>query len=165
VILLIVQRKGENLSEPKATIVKCQDRVGHALQDAVEGKKTEGKFYSIHEVGQSAFKTEGWLVLTPTEAAIHGRLRNLPTLDEYLEVRQGVLTGADDVFIVDNKAVPDDKPSLFIPLLRDREMQPYVLPKRTSQSLFFPFLDGSKLTGKEAARRFSEDLGVPTEAT
>jgi type I restriction-modification system DNA methylase subunit len=154
VILLIVQRKGENLPEPMATIVKCQDRVGHALQDAIEGKKTEDKFYSIHEVQQSDFKTQGWLVLAPTEAAIHKRLSNLPPLDEFLEVRQGVLTGADDVFIVDDRLVPDDKPSLFIPLLRDREMQPYVVPKRTSQSLFFPFLDGAKVTEKKLRSDF-----------
>lgn len=156
IILLIVQRKRENLSEPKATIIKCQDRVGHALQDAIEGKKIEGKFYSIHEVDQSAFKTDAWLVLAPTEAAIHRRLGSLPVLEEFLEVRQGVVTGADDVFIIDDKAVPGDTPSLFIPLLRDREMQAYTLPKRTSQSVFFPFLDGAKVTEKQLRGDFPQ---------
>jgi hypothetical protein len=154
VILLIVQRKREKLSEPRATIIKCQDRVGHALQDAIEGKKIEGKFYSIHEVNQAAFKTEGWLVLTPTEAAINRRLGSFPALDEFLEVRQGIVTGADEVFVLDDKQVPDDKPSLFIPLLRDREMQPFVVPKRTSQSVFFPFLDGAKVTERQLRADF-----------
>lgn len=156
VILLILQKRGENLSEPKATIIKCQDQVGHALQDAIEGKKTEGKFYSIQEVEQSAFKTEGWLVLAPTEAAIHRRLIKSPALDEFLEVRQGMVTGADDVFVIDDKAVPRDEPSLFIRLLRDREMQAYALPKRTSQSVFFPFLGDVKVTEKQLRRDFPE---------
>src|SRR4029077_7271701 len=37
---------------------------------------------------------------------------------------------------------------LFIPLLRDREMQPYTVPKRTSQSVFFPYFNGNKVTEK-----------------
>jgi len=148
VILLIVQRKSENLAGPRATIVKCQDQVGHALQDAIEGKRIEGKFYSIHDVEQSAFESDGWLVLAPTETALDRRLSSLPTLDEFLEVRQGVVTGADDVFVLDNKAVPEDDPSPFIPLLRDREMQPYVVPRRTSQSVFFPYFEGEKVTEK-----------------
>jgi hypothetical protein len=63
-----------------------------------------------------------------------------------LEVRQGVVTGADEVFVLDNKDVPGDEPSLFVPLLRDREMQPYTVPKRTSQSVFFPYFEGAKVT-------------------
>ena len=148
VILLIVQRKSENLASPRATIVKCQDQVGHALQDAIEGKRVEGKFYSIHDVEQSAFESDGWLVLAPTETAINRRLSSLPFLDEFLRVPQGVITGADDVFVLDNRAVPEDEPSLFIPLLRDREMQPYTVPRRTSQSVFFPYFEGTKITEK-----------------
>jgi hypothetical protein len=154
VILLVFQKKTENLPEMKATIVKCQDQVGHALQDAIEGKRVESKFYSIYEVEQSAFKPEGWLVLAPTEAAIDKRLSSLPPVDEFLEVRQGVVTGADDVFILDSKAVPADEPSLFVPLLRDREMQPYTVPKRTSQTVFFPYFGGAKVTEKTLRSRF-----------
>src|SRR4029077_7684499 len=148
VILLIVQKKGENLPDVKAMIIKCQDQVGHALQDAIEGKRTEGKFYSIYDVDQSTFQSEGWLILPPAEASINRRFANLPSLDEFLKVPQGLVSGADDVFILDNKIVPDDEPSLFIPLLRDREMQPYTVPKRTSQSVFFPYFNGNKVTEK-----------------
>ena len=72
----------------------------------------------------------------------------MPFLDEFLRVPQGVITGADDVFVLDNRAVPEDEPSLFIPLLRDREMQPYTVPRRTSQSVFFPYFEGTKITEK-----------------
>lgn len=148
VILLIVQKKGQNLPDVKATIIKCQDQVGHALQDAIEGKRIEGKFYSIHEVEQSAFKSEGWLLFVPTEDAINTRLSVLPTLHEFLELREGIITGADEVFVVDSRDVPDDKPSLFVPLLADREMQPFTVPKRTSQYVFYPYFEGTKVTEK-----------------
>ena len=154
VILLIVQRKNENLTAPRAVIIKCQDQVGHALQDAIEGRRAEGKFYSIHDVEQSTFDADGWLVLPPTEAAINHRLSSLPLLDEFVELKQGVVTGADDVFVLDNGAIPEDEPTLFIPWLRDREMQPYSVPKRTSQSVFFPYFDGIKVTEKILQRDF-----------
>ena len=87
---------------------------------------------------------------------VHKRLSTLPRLSEYMEVRQGIITGADEVFVVDSKEGPDDQPSLFIPLLRDREMQPYIVPKRTSQKVFFPFLDGAKVTEKELRTDFPQ---------
>jgi type I restriction-modification system DNA methylase subunit len=93
VILLIVQRKSETLPEVQATVIKCQDQVGHALQDAIEGKRVEGKFYSIQAVEQSSFKSQGWLVLAPTESRMDKRMRGLPALEEFLELRQGVVTG------------------------------------------------------------------------
>jgi methylase of polypeptide subunit release factors len=154
VILLIVQKKGEALPPPNATIIKCQDQVGHALQDAIEGKKTENKFYSIHEVEQSEFMSNGWLVLPPTEATINKRLQSLPVLEEFLELRQGVVTGADDVFILDSRAVPADEPTLFIPLLHDREMQAYTVPRRTSNRVFFPYFEGTKVTEKDLRKEF-----------
>ncbi len=59
-----------------------------------------------------------------------------PNLSQMHFARQGTVTGADEVFVLDNKDVPGDETSLFVPLLRDREMQPYTVPKRTSQSVF-----------------------------
>ena len=151
---MIVQRKSETLPEVQATVIKCQDQVGHALQDAIEGKRVEGKFYSIQAVEQSSFKSQGWLVLAPTESSMDKRMRSLPALEEFLELRQGVVTGADSIFIVDNKAVPSDEQSLFVPLLRDREMEAYTVPRRTSQSVFFPYFQGSKVNEKELRRNF-----------
>lgn len=163
VILLIVQRKSDNLPEVQATIIKCQDQVGQALQDAIEGKRIEGKFYSIHSVEQSSFKSEGWLVLAPTESAMDKRIRSLPALEDFLEVRQGVVTGADSIFIIDSRAVPNDEPSLFIPLLDDREMEAYTVPKRTSQSVFFPYYKGTKVKEKELRRDFPKTWAYLTE--
>ena len=163
VILLIVQRKGESLPEVQATVIKCQDLVGQALQDAIEGKRIEGKFYSIQTVEQSTFKSQGWIVLAPAESAMDKRMRSLPPLEEFLEIRQGVVTGADSIFIIDSKAVPRDEQSLFIPLLHDREMEAYTVPRRTSQSVFFPYFEGSKVNERSLRRDFPKTWAYLTE--
>ncbi len=156
IILLIVQRKSDTHSATKATIIKCQDQVGLALQDAIEGKRVEGKLYSIYEVEQSAFESSAWSVLAPAESAMESRMRKLPVLDEFLELKQGVVTGADEIFIVENRALPRDEKSLFIPLLHDREMEAYSVPRRTSHSVFFPYLDGVKVKEKDLRSHFPE---------
>ena len=153
----------KSLPEVQATIIKCQDLVGQALQDAIEGKRIEGKFYSIQTVEQSTFKSQGWIVLAPAESAMDKRMRSLPPLEEFLEIREGIVTGADRIFIIDSKEVPDDEQSLFIPLLHDREMEAYTVPKRTSQSVFFPYFEGSKVNERSLRRDFPKTWEYLTE--
>ena len=145
VVLLIVQKKADDVCGDAAIVIKCQDQVGHALQDAIEGKRVDGKYYSIYDADQSAFRPDAWLVLAPTEATIEKRLSTLPPLKEFLDIKQGIVTGADDVFVVNSNAVPADGGPLFIPFLRDREMHAYQMPRRASQRVFSPFLDGVKI--------------------
>ena len=149
VILLIVQRKSETLPEVQATVIKCQDHVGHALQDAIEGKRVEGKFYSIQAVEQSSFKSQGWLVLAPTESSMDKRMRNLPALEEFLELRQGVFP-VPIAFLSLTTRLSRVMGNLYSFLyFVDREMEAYTVPRRTSQCLFFPYFQGSKVNGKE----------------
>ena len=154
VVLLIFQKKDRETSEPKATILKCQDLVGHALQDAIEGRRVEGRYYSIYDANQSVFQSDAWFILPPTEAGIRDRLASLPKLVDLLEVKQGVVTGADDVFIVDTPGLPDDDESLFLPLLSDREMERYSVPRRTAKHVFFPYFNGRKVDEATLRKRF-----------
>ena len=113
VVLLIFQRKNEALGVPNATIVRCQDLVGHALQDAVEGKHVERRYYSIYDAEQRLFESDTWFILPPSEAAVRDRLESLPRLKDFLDVKQGMITGADDVFIVEALEVPAGEDGLF----------------------------------------------------
>lgn len=156
VVLLIFQKRSAELSAPSATIIKCQDDVGHALQDAIEGKRVEGRYYSIYDASQRVFaEPEAWVILPPTEAAIRERMNTLPKLKEFVDVKQGIVTGADDIFIVDAKDAPkDEQGSLFIPLLADREMQGYSVPRRTAKRVFVPFWEGGKIDEKTIRKDF-----------
>ena len=156
VILLIIQRKSPALDAPTATIVRCQDLVGHALQDVVEGKRAEHRYYNIYDAEQKEFESPRWFILPSAEAAVRSRLEALPRLHEYLDVKQGIVTGADDVFIVRTKDIPADDESLFLPLLSDREMEAYSIPRRTTASVFFPFWNGEKVNDEVLRKRFPE---------
>ena len=154
VVLLIFQRKDQALGAPSATIVRCQDLVGHALQDAVEGKRVEQRYYSIYDARQQLFAADTWFILPPSEGAVRDRLASLPRLKDFLDVKQGMVTGADNVFIVEAKDVPAGESGLFVPLLTDREMESYSVPRRTRKRVFFPYLDGEKVDEPTIRKEF-----------
>jgi len=146
VVLLIFQKKpGSDQKSPPATVVKCQDLVGLALEDVVNGRASETSFYSVYEVEQGVFGGGEWLVLPPTESEVQNRVRSLPRLAEFLEVREGFISGADPVFVIAQERIPKGEEAVYAPYLPDREMQVYTVPARTSRCVFYPFIDGRKL--------------------
>jgi hypothetical protein len=155
VILLVFQKRQEDrFQAPPAMIVKCQDLVGRALQDAVEGVRTENDAYSIYDVDQSVFQEADWIILPPVESTLARKLETFPRLGEFLEVKQGFVSGADSVFIVEESQVPEGEESLFVPLLADKEMRAYSVPPHTSRYFFYPFVEGHLINEPELREMF-----------
>jgi hypothetical protein len=77
VILLILQKKVPtlNTSDIKATMIRCRDFVGQALQDALEGKRVKTDFYEVFEVEQRYFAASEWAVRPEREARVESKLR------------------------------------------------------------------------------------------
>lgn len=152
VTLLIFQKKpayAENFPAPAATIVKCQDFVGRALQEAVEGKQIQNSFYSIHSVPQSTFnEQQQWLIIPPAESAIQRKMSRFAKLKDFLKIRQGLISGADKIFILPSRQVPVGEELIFAPFLPDREMQAYTVPTTPSRFIFYPYVDGEKIDGE-----------------
>jgi methylase of polypeptide subunit release factors len=157
IILLIFQKKASFVpAKPSTTIVKCQDYVGLALEDSLEGRSTETPSYSIYEVDQKEFERDNWVILPSKESIIRDRLESLPRLSEFTEIREGLITGADNIFILDESRVPKGEESLYAPFLPDREMERYNVPADTGKRVLYPFLDGRKLSQDEIQHRFTK---------
>ena len=157
ILLLIFQKRPDTGQEaPPATIIKCQDLVGRALQDAVEGRRVETSFYSIYDVEQHTFGESEWLILPPTESRLKSRFERLPIVDDFLHVRKGFISGADDVFIVPAAQVPSGEEAIFVPYLRDREMKLYTVPDRTSHYFFYPYVGETKIEEDRLERDFPQ---------
>ena len=161
VILLIFQKKPEmTLKAPPALIVKCDDLVGIALEDALDGRHIETAFYNIFSVDQTAFQEPEWSLVPPTLSSIERRLLEMPTLATFLHIRQGIVTGADDVFIIRNEKIPQGEDLVYKPLLADREMRAYAVPTKTTQSVFYPYIGGIKGNRANPKRRFPANMAV-----
>ena len=155
VALVVVQRKGgESFPAPPVALVRCNADVGAALEDFLDGKHRRTSSYSIFEAAQAALARPTWSVHAPEEASLLRKLEAMPHLGQASEVRQGVITGADSVFVVDSEAVPAAESSLYRPFLPDRLIGRFTLPAQTGTHVFYPIL-GDKIV---STPRLSSDF-------
>lgn len=146
VVLVVFQKKHADAQiAPPALVIKCQDLVGMALQDAMEGRRLQSSAYSIYDVDQSVFQHDNWLILPPTESKIKSKLDLLPLVSEFLWIREGFATGADDIYIIPKHQIPPGEEAIYAPFLHDREMTRYTVPIDAERYVFYPFHGGQKI--------------------
>lgn len=154
-ILLVAQKKSAGTdTEPQATCVRCSAFAGQALQDALEGRFTRSLFYSIYSVPQATFARRSWRVLSPEENLVQEKLARFSELQEFLTVRQGLITGADEVFIRKRDDIPTDERAAYLPLLTDREMRKFSTPTSVDNYVFYPYEGDQLLEGEDIKARF-----------
>ena len=84
-------------------------------------------------------------MLPPQSAAIQRKFTEFAELRSFTQLRQGIITGADDIFLVPSRDVAKDEAPIYIPFLADRDMEAYAVPRSYPRSFFYPYLDGRPL--------------------
>ena len=157
VALVIVQKKTESvIGEPPVTYIRCQQDVGSALEDFLDGKRQQTHSYFIFDVPQSSLRRPTWSVHTPEETDLQKRLDVLPKLKDVAVVRQGAITGADEVFVVDVEDVPKGEELLYKPLLPDRMIGRFNIPIETGRRILYPFVGNVAVAAERIASDFPE---------
>ena len=64
----------------------------------------------------------------------------MPRLNDVAIVRQGMITRAKDVFIIDNQEVPEHEREIYQPFLPDAMIGRYAFPEETEKQVLYPFL-------------------------
>jgi len=155
VILLILQKKNPDSPAPgSTTVLQCRDFVGAALQDVIEGKLQENEFYSTFIVDQKSFTADSWSFVKPIHSLLRGKLNRFALLDEFLDVQEGFVTGADSIFIRPANEIPKGKKALYMPYLADRDMERFHLPRKITAYVLYPYIDGNKVTERELREHF-----------
>ncbi|WP_192825285.1 class I SAM-dependent DNA methyltransferase [Rufibacter sp. LB8] len=156
VTLLIFQKKHPHSSREtnNVTILKCNRNVGKALEDVLNCNFVEQKNYSIYQVEQDIFQRDQWFVLSKFEYSLNKRLETFRKLDEFLDIKQGFNSGGDEVFIRDVVDIPANELSIYIPHVRDREMETYTLPEVITKYFFYPFVNGQKVDQEYIMKNF-----------
>jgi len=92
--------------------------------------------------------------LPKNEIRLEEKISQFPKLKDFLEVRQGFVTGADDVFILSKQNIPKGEESLYIPYLPDKLIYRYSNNKGSSQFLFFPFSQNNRIDEQSLRKDF-----------
>jgi len=150
IILIIAQKKARSdETAPACRIVRCQDFIGHALQDCLDNKTTRTPYYSVFDVDQEYFGEHPWILLGPDETILERKLLAMPNINDFLKVREGVITGCDKVFIISSEKVPSGEEHLYTKFLPDRDIEKYFVPASTKKFLYYPYSNGKRITEKE----------------
>jgi hypothetical protein len=157
-ILLILQRRQVTAASATlpAQVAQVTEFVGAALQACLDGRSLDTPYYRVFTVGQSFFHNQDWMLVSPSHLAADERLRRLPRLSEFMEVLQGFVTGADDVFILPRGKVSEGEEKIYLNYLPDKEIGRYRLPTKVDQVVFYPYEDLRPLTEADLASRFPE---------
>lgn len=157
ITLIIFQKKKSSVSvEPKATVLKCRNQVGKALQQVLNNNLVNSKFYNIYQVDQSIFENSEWYALPPLDYQLKDKISQNPPVEAFLDVKQGLITGADDIFIRSKDQIPKEEMGIYRMYLPDREMQAYTVPKKSDLYVFYPYVDGQKISSSDLEQKYKK---------
>lgn len=155
IILLIFQKKDIRYDKHiQPTKLRCKNLVGKALEETLNNIQITTDNYFIYNGQDNDFEKNEWFVLPPDEYNIEQKFQSLPTIERFLEVSSGIITGADNVFILNKLAIPKGEESIYRPFLSDREITSFKLPENTKDYIFYPFQNGVHLANKEIEEKF-----------
>lgn len=144
VALVIVQKKHEtDATEPPVTAIRCRQNVGLALDEFLEGNYRRTSSYLIFGSRQATLSRPTWSVPMPEEGNLLDKLEAMPRLSKVAVVRQGAITGADKVFVVDMDEVPSGEEMIYRPFLPEKMIGRYTLPKETGKRILYPYIGGA----------------------
>ena len=150
VVLLIAQKKSVGLqTPPTCRVVLCQEFVGNALQDCLDNRTVRTPYYSVFDVEQNYFGEEPWILLGPEETRLEQKLKKMSKVEDFLIVREGLITGDDKKYILEPSKIPNEEKTLYTPFLPDRVIGRYTVPERTRKYVYFPYCNGERIKEKE----------------
>lgn len=145
-ILLILQKRGKHSFEKRPTVVaQVRALVGQALQACLDGRLVSNKYFSVFEVPEEEFKRPEWYFLPPKASNIRKQIESFPNISDFMEIKQGIVTGQDSVFIRKASTVAKRERSIYLKLLRDRVIGMYDIPRTIPELVFYPYLRNQEL--------------------
>ena len=157
VALLVVQRKDDvAFDDPPVSFIRCQRDVGLALENFLDGRRRHTYSYSMFDAPQASLRRSTWAVQTPEETDLLKKLDVMPRLKDVAVVRQGAITGADDVFMVGIEDIPSGEEPLYRPLLPDRMIGRFSVPEETGRRILYPFVNNVAVTAAQIEAEFPQ---------
>ena len=155
VALIIVEKKNDRqLMPPRVSVIRCQRDVGAALDDFLDSNYVRTFSHAIFRSGQDSLDRPTWSVPFPEESQLLGKLESMRRLNEFAVVQQGVITGADDVFILNVDSVPPGEEEIYVPHMPETMIGHYALPDETGKRMLYPYIDGVPVGTEQMKGKF-----------
>ena len=156
VVLVVFQKVARVGPARPALVVRCSDLVGSALEDALQAREVRTPAYEVFWSSQPSEGEGPWEFPNPERVLLQSKLERLPTLGDIAEIRQGLITGADDIFVVNPSEIPKGEREIYVPFLPDREIEPYKVPQRPKRFVIYPFHGDEPLDERQLRKEYPE---------
>ena len=157
VILLIFEKQVSTNSNRAVQVVQCTDLAGAALEDALQDREVRTPAYEVYWSAQPRRGGDSWEFSVREKIALQSKLARHATLSEVAEVRQGMVTGMDDVFFRPSSAIPKRERAAYLRYLADREIEPYKRISPTQKRyVIYPFRGDDPLGEDDFADLFPQ---------
>ena len=155
VALIIVEKKTDRgRVQPPVSVIRCQKDVGAALDDFLDSNYVRTFSHAIFESTQDSLKRPTWSVPFPEESQLLGKLEQLGHLNDFAAVQQGVITGADDVFVLNSNDVPTGEEEIYAPYMPETLIGHYALPNETGKCILYPYVAGDPVGTEQMKSEF-----------
>lgn len=143
VILLIIQKKGgKDKLNGLTQIVKARSFPGYALEYSLEMRPINNSFVEIFYRSEENFSND-WRLISAEEDNILQASENLISASQIFDIQQGVLSGADDIFILPDRHNLGD--ALTVRYLPDRGMSRYQIKVDNAKDMLYPYTASTAL--------------------
>ena len=96
------------------------------------------------------------MLLPPAEIHLRTKLLRFHSVDRYLEVKQGLITGDDEVFIRRASDISEKDKEVYLPFLPDKEMERYRIRESFDRYVFYPYRKGKLIDENELRNMFPD---------
>ena len=155
VALIIVEKKNDRgRVPPPVSVIRCQRDVGTALDDFLDSNYVRTFSHAIFSSTQDSLQRPTWSVPFPEESQLLGKLEKMRPLSDFAVVQQGVITGANDVFVVNSSDVPTGEEEIYVPHMPETLIGHYALPDETGKCMLYPYIAGAPVETEQMKRAF-----------
>jgi hypothetical protein len=156
--VLVIFRKKSNVIFRDSTswLMKCRTSVGEALNQLLMGNELAQRQYQIYKA-ENYFTPDGdWFLLNKSEFNLLTKIKSNKSIDNFLRVNQGIISGNDDVFIRNIFEVSKNEKAIYKSFLPDKEIDKFTIERRSIKLLFYPFIDNELISEDVLATTYSE---------
>ncbi|WP_026704526.1 Eco57I restriction-modification methylase domain-containing protein [Flavobacterium soli] len=154
--MLLILRKKENTNQINSSswLLKCRSSVGEALNQLLHENESDQKQYQVYKANNYFKLDSEWYILNKSEFDLLAKMKENRSIDDFLKLTQGVVSGKDSVFIRNSTDIPKQEKSLYKQFLPDKKISQYISENDKNELIFYPFINNELIEEESLIKDF-----------
>jgi methylase of polypeptide subunit release factors len=156
VLLIFRKNLGKESRSSTSWLLKCRASVGEALNQVLMENESKQKLFQVYKADNYFKRGVDWFLLNKSEIELLNKLNSNITINKFLKISQGIVTGKDNIFIRDVSEVNKSERAIYKGFLPDQEINSYTTDQKIQKLVFYPFINNLLIDEEELSKKFPE---------